>query len=91
LLYAIPSIVDVPLPSSSIIINAESVMFDSTYDISFISVKNVLILCSMSSLVPKRDKILSRIGIVACLAGTKHPIWAMITINAFCFMYTVCK
>mmetsp|Transcript_6351 Transcript_6351/g.14032 ORF Transcript_6351/g.14032 Transcript_6351/m.14032 type:complete len:243 (-) Transcript_6351:341-1069(-) len=84
-----PSMVEVPLPSSSISTRERSVRLASTYEASFISVKKVLILCSMSSLLPRRDSSLSRTGRVACLAGTKQPICAIITINAVCFMYTV--
>mmetsp|Transcript_7140 Transcript_7140/g.9889 ORF Transcript_7140/g.9889 Transcript_7140/m.9889 type:complete len:243 (+) Transcript_7140:505-1233(+) len=84
-----PSILEVPRPSSSMITKDLLVILDIMYAVSFISVMKVLILCSISSLVPKRDNSLSRMGMVACNAGTKHPIWAITIINATCFMYTV--
>lgn len=49
----------------------------------------VLKLLSMESLVPSRDRILSQMGILADLAGTQHPIWAMTTMSAICFTYTL--
>ncbi len=87
--HVAPSMVEVPLPSSSMITRDRSLRLDSRYAASFISVWKVLMLCSMSSLVPMRDMMRSRTARVACRAGTKQPIWAMTTIKAICLMYTV--
>lgn len=69
-----PSLVEVPLPNSSIIINDFSVATFNIHDASNISLMNVLIPLSYISLAPTLVMIASIIGISALVHGTKHPI-----------------
>lgn len=71
-----PSDVDVPLPSSSIIISDLEVAVLSMQEASSISLMKVLIPLSYISLAPTRVIIASITGISADLQGTKQPICA---------------
>ena len=79
-----PSKVLVPLPTSSKSMKLLSVALFSMFDASFISTKKVLSPPARLSLAPTLVNNLSTIPILAFLAGTKHPIWAMTTIKPNC-------
>ena len=69
-----PSAVEVPLPSSSMMINEFLVAVLSMQEASSISAINVEIPLNYWSDAPTLAIILSIIGSSALLAGTKHPI-----------------
>lgn len=72
-----PSYVDVPLPSSSMIINESFVADRRIIAVSSISAMNVDTPLSWLSPAPTRQRIESKMGSVASVHGTKHPAWAM--------------
>jgi len=84
---ALPSRLAVPRPSSSTKTRLFSPLCLQIYAASFISIKNVDRLFSISSPVPIRDKRRWRTGKKQSSAGTKHPICARTVIKATCFRY----
>ena len=73
---------DVPLPNSSTITRARGVKLSSRYAHSFISVRKVLILCSMSSKVPrecekKRHFLVNKLLKRAC--KLREKFWMFLT------------
>ena len=75
---ATPSNVEVPLPNSSKITSECFVANLAILAVSSISMKKVLLFYKRLSLAPIRVKILSTIESLQLLAGTKHPIYAII-------------
>ena len=84
---AIPSYVAVPRPISSNNNKLVSSALRKAWFVSIISTMNVLWPEIKSSAAPIRVKIFVKTGIVALLAGTKHPICARMTQSANCLMY----
>lgn len=81
-----PSLVLVPLPSSSTMARAFPLMFPKMKDISLISVEKVDRFASIQSSVDMRTNNCSTIEKWAYSAGTKQPICAMICRSAIILM-----
>ena len=79
-----PSKVEVPRPTSSSRIRERAVALLRMFAVSFISTRKVLWPRARLSDAPTRLKIRSTSPIVASVAGTNEPAWAIRTIRATC-------